>query len=178
MNLCNSSSEIPLIPVLNQFSQTVDALVPLNNRNWFRQWSEHTSRTLFSRSSSFSSASLSLTTPSSLLISSAANLSGSTCISFGIRFVRWGKTCQAVSTLRVSICSTVDTTWAVLAPWPLTVHPVSHHMRGLNMGRKHSSRQCQVETLRWDAKFKLEITCNRSSLLNAAEAVIYFKYLQ
>lgn len=63
-----------------------------------RKWDDHTSRTLFSLSSSFSSASLSLRTPSSLLISSAANLSGSTCMSFGIRFVRWRKKRQAVST--------------------------------------------------------------------------------
>lgn len=48
-----------------------------------------TSRTLLSRSSSFSCASRSLSTPSSLLISSAANFSGSTWISFGIRLVRW-----------------------------------------------------------------------------------------
>lgn len=49
-----------------------------------------TSRTLLSRSSSFSSASRCLSTPSSLLISSAANLSGSTWMSFGMRSVRWG----------------------------------------------------------------------------------------
>ena len=66
---------------------------------WFRNWSMHTNRTLFSLSSSFSSASLSLSTPSSLQISSAANLSGSTWISFGIRFGRWGKKCQTVSTV-------------------------------------------------------------------------------
>lgn len=47
-----------------------------------------TSRTLFSLSSSLSWASLSLRTASSLLMSSAANLSGSTWMSFGMRYVR------------------------------------------------------------------------------------------
>lgn len=47
-----------------------------------------TSRTLFSLSSSLSWASLSLRTVSSLLMSSAANLSGSTWMSFGMRYVR------------------------------------------------------------------------------------------
>lgn len=51
---------------------------------------KRTSRTLLSRSSSFSSASRCLSTPSNLLISSAANLSGSTWMSFGMRSVRWG----------------------------------------------------------------------------------------
>lgn len=48
-----------------------------------------TCRTLLRRSSSFSWASRSLRTPSSRLMSSAANFCGSTWISFGIRFVRW-----------------------------------------------------------------------------------------
>lgn len=74
--------------VLNQISKTVD---PLVLQKTIGAGLKRTSRTLFSRSSSFSSASLCLSTPSSLLISSAANLSGSTCMSFGIRSVRWGE---------------------------------------------------------------------------------------
>lgn len=80
--------------VLNQISKTVG---PLVLQKTVGAGLKRTSRTLFSRSSSFSSASLCLSTPSSLLISSAANLSGSTCMSFGIRSVRWGKQCQTVS---------------------------------------------------------------------------------
>lgn len=48
-----------------------------------------TARTRLRRSSNFSSASRSFCTSSKRLISSAANFSGSTWISFGIRYVRW-----------------------------------------------------------------------------------------
>lgn len=50
-----------------------------------------TARTRLRRSSSFSSASRSFCTSSKRLISSAANFSGSTWISFGIRYVRCRK---------------------------------------------------------------------------------------
>lgn len=82
--------------VLSQISKTVE---PLVLQKTVGAGLKPTSRTLFSRSSSCSSASLCLSTPSSLLISSAANLSGSTCMSFGIRSVRWGKQCQTVMRL-------------------------------------------------------------------------------
>lgn len=54
-----------------------------------RGWQVLTALTRFSRSSNFCSASRSLRTPSKRLISSAANFSGSTWISFGMWYVRW-----------------------------------------------------------------------------------------
>lgn len=56
-----------------------------------------TARTRLRRSSNFSSASRSFCTSSKRLISSAANFSGSTWISFGIRYVRWRKNTPGVS---------------------------------------------------------------------------------
>lgn len=56
-----------------------------------------TARTRLRRSSNFSSASRSFCTSSKRLINSAANFSGSTWISFGIRYVRWRKNIPGVS---------------------------------------------------------------------------------
>lgn len=56
-----------------------------------------TARTRLRRSSNFSSASRSFCTSSKRLISSAANFSGSTWISFGIRYVRWRENTPGVS---------------------------------------------------------------------------------
>lgn len=124
-----------------------------------KQWSQlcflktvdngHTSRTLFSRSSSFSSASRSLSTPSSLLISSAANLSGSTCISFGIRFGRWGKTRQTVSAeflLLLHYCLRyTGPSFTALTPH---LHPVSERMKGFkHTSRKYWRGRCQVSNI-------------------------------